>query len=206
MSATSDGSLGKGRWGTMNVFDSLKALWGSGETPEVAHLKKQQEALRRAWGLAEDDPVFPDDSREMRVIAPESSSDVTRLDHKIWQSKMFRIAEEGREHASTDPTEEIRELMTDRLSLGISDESAESTARSVLEKAVRQIVSDRHISLAELAWLHSLRSSLGLTEEVAESIVRRVVTEAETIFESRIAGYSPVFRSECPEESVLAAD
>lgn len=190
----------------MSVFDSLRALWGAGEAPEASHLKKQQVALRRAWGLAEDDPVFPDDSREMRVIAPETSSDVTRLDHKIWQSKMFRIAEEGREHASTDPSEEIRELMTDRLSLGISDESAELTARSVLETAVRQIVSDRHISLAELAWLHSLRNALGLTEEAAEEIVCRVVTEAETIFESRIAGFSPVFCRESRDESVLAAD
>ncbi len=190
----------------MGVFDSLRALLGSDDTPEVSHLKKQQEALRRAWGLADDDPVFPDDSREMRVIAPETSSDVTRLDHKIWQSKMFRIAEEGREHATTDPSDEIRDLMSDRISLGISEESAESTARSVLEAAVRQVVADRHISLAELAWLHSLRNALGLSEASAEEIVRRVVTEAESIFESRIEGFSPVFSRDFREDSVLAAD
>jgi hypothetical protein len=190
----------------MSVFDSLRALWSNVGAPEASNLKKQQVALRRAWGLEEDDPVFADDSRELRVIAPESSSDITRLDHKIWQSKLFRIAEEGREHAATDPSEEILNLMNDRVSLGISDESAESTARSVLESAVRQVVADRHISLAELAWLHSLRNALGLTEVAAEEIVRHVVTEAETIFDTRIEGFNPVFGCDRQNAPALASD
>lgn len=190
----------------MGVFDSLRAFWNPADAPEASQLKKQQEALRRAWGFEEDDPVYADDSRELRAIAPESASDVTRLDHKIWQSKMFRIAEEAREHASTDPSEEIRELMIDRISLGISDESAQATARTVLETAVRLVVADRHISLAELAYLHSLRNALGLTETVAEEIVCRVVTEAESIFDARIEGFSPVNCRDQRTETAFAAN
>lgn len=205
MSAACNETPTKGQWGTMNVFDSLRTLWSSADEPEASHLKKQQKALRRAWGFEDDDPVFADDSRELRAIAPESSSDVTRLDHKIWQSKMFRIAEEAREHALTDPSEEIRELMIDRISLGISDESAEATACTVLETAVRQVVADRHISLAEVAYLDSLRKALALSEETVSEIVRDVVTEAEAVFGAKIEGFVPFFACEHDSGEEIAA-
>lgn len=175
--------------GEMSVFEALRFLWKSNEAAEAERLNKQRAALRRAWGLDEDDPVFAEDSI---AFAPESTGDVSLLDRRMWHSRLFRIAEKGRAQAALDFSRDVRDLMQESLTLGISNEDARATAGRVFETAVRQAVADQHISLSEFAWLHALSNALNLSEETAEQIVRQVVDEAERFFDTQIQGFSPV--------------
>lgn len=173
----------------MGFLSALKNLLSPDVTTPEMDTEKEREALRRAWGLDPDDPVLAPERADQKAseqaeLDPSGSS----YDRHLWQNKMVRFATEAKEIAKIDFAGHVAELMAEHRNLGISDELANATAYSAFETAVRNVVADRKISLAEHAYLDALREALGLPNETATEIVKGVVADAESVFQAKIEG------------------
>lgn len=168
----------------MSLFASILSLLKSRDTNGEEITEQEREALRQAWGLDPSDPVL--DSAEMHREPTDPTG--TSYDQQIWRKKIVRIVSDPAEISRERFFEHVSEIWKESHALGFSPEVIFETAQEAFRSAVRHVVADREITTAEHIYLEEIKEVFGLPNDMAEKITREIVTEAETIFESKIRG------------------
>lgn len=168
----------------MSLFASILSLLKSRETNGEEISEQEREALRQAWGLDPSDPVL--DAAETRKEATDPTG--TTYDQQMWRKKIVRMVSDPAEISRERFFEHVSEIWKESHALGLSSEVIFDTAREAFRNAVRHVVADKEITKAEQIYLEEVKEVLGLPNEMASKITQEIVTEAETIFTSKIKG------------------
>lgn len=173
----------------MGFLTALKNLLSYENAVTGEDLEKQREALRRAWGLDADDPVLaaPVEQRQAESQATPDGT-ASAYDMHRWQNKVVHLATEAREIAKPAFATHLTAIMAEYRNLNIPPEAAFETAKTAFTSALRHVVADRQVTVAEHHYLDSLKEALGLPNDVAAGLLATVVAEAEAVFKARVTG------------------
>ena len=171
----------------MGFLTALKNLLSHETATAADDVEKEREALRQAWGLDADDPVL---APVVAEASPEAATDGTASAYDLhrWQNKVVHLATEAREIAKPDFATHLAAIMAEYHNLNIAPEAAFETAKTAFTSALRHVVADRQVTVAEHQYLDSLKEALGLPNDVAAGLLATVVAEAEAVFKTGITG------------------
>jgi hypothetical protein len=173
----------------MGFLTALKNLLSHEPTTPQDDVEKEREALRQAWGLDADDPVLAPPQPETSQEEPSPiDGTASAYDLHRWQNKVVHLATEAREIAKPDFAAHLAAIMAEYHNLNIPPEAAFETAKTAFTSALRHVVADRQVTVAEHQYLETLKEALGLPNDIAAGLLASVVAEAEAVFKARVTG------------------